>query len=221
MKKACVLFLFIAYVNAAFSQRLASQVLKDNTPPAEKKLMLSIGGSYAYTLLNLNIGYLRDTQSNANDVRLYFTRGRYRVVANYEKVRAVDLKPDWLNVRSTYYDLCLHVLDFSSTIMYPIVGITYENSSAYYTGANYITRLLPYKNTDYKRNYWGVTLGGGLEVNVLTHLKLFGELRIRIMKNDEKTSFNDMVLGGGIKLDLFSLNLKRIFRKPNDKYHWF
>ncbi len=222
MKKAFILFLFVLFGTCVFSQKQAAVSKKDDTHKI-KRSKISIGGTYAYTLLNLNINYLKETQNDANDLRLYFSHGMYRFVINYENVRAVDLKPSWLNVQSRYYDFCLNLLDLSAqpVSMYPIFGITYEKSSAYYTGANYITELLPYKDTDYKRNYWGVTIGGGLEISITKHLKFFGELRVRIMKNDEKIGFNDMVLATGIKLDLFSFNLNHIFRKPNDKYHWF
>jgi hypothetical protein len=193
---------------------------------AKKKITIAAGATYGNDFTNLNVRYLTNTQTNAYEGRIYVIFGMCRLVANYEKVPPVDLKPGWLNVRANYYDLNLNIIKSDLPIyLYPIVGIFVEQSSGFYTGKTYIPYMKPWINKEYNRIYEGINLGGGLEIR-LGRFAVFGEMRGRLMDADHQTICDEVFLTCGMRVNLFSftppvLHLKKIFRNPNDKYHWF
>ena len=75
-------------------------------PRENKGVLLSASGSIMRAHMNYGKSYHEDTYARAYEGRLYFDRGGFiRLVAGMEYVPSTDLKPMWINIKSTYLDL--------------------------------------------------------------------------------------------------------------------
>jgi len=195
-------------------------------PRKKKGITISMGGGFMRT--HLRNSYSDDLYPRTYEGRIYFGDHEFiRGVINVEHQPPVDLKPEWMGRQSTLIDLQSHFLCYFSrnNSIYPIIGITYQKFSAFYTGYGNIQRLQPYINKKYEADYFGGLIGFGIEFRLYKRIYIYGETRFRLLVNNEKLGKNKKdpeasdQLCLGLKIDLPKLG--RIFRKPGDKFHWF
>ena len=74
------------------------------------------------------------------------------------------------------------------------------------------------------KNYWiGANFGLGLEHN-FGPFGLYLDYRMRVGKQEKGFNIMDVCYNMGLKYTLpkpHKTNLKRLFRNPNDRFHWF
>lgn len=197
-------------------------------PVRKKGVKLSVGGTWVRTHFRNNFG--TDFNASTYEGRLYFgDNGLVRGVINVENQPPVDLKPEWLQVHSLLIDLQGHIISYFRNrkgIVYVILGPSYQSFSGVYTGYRNITQLMPYAGRNYHANYFGGLFGIGIEFQLYQNISFYLEGRIRFLFNNETPNPNnrrdDVVYDQaciGLKVNLPEIH--KIFRKPNDKYHWF
>lgn len=184
-----------------------------------------MGGTWIRTHFRNN--YSDDFNSSTYEGRLYFgDNGIVRGVLNIENQPLIDVKPEWLQVHSVLVDLQGHLISYfrnRSGIVYIIAGPSYQHFSGVFTGYTYIPHLLPYIGKTYNSTYFGALLGFGIEFHLYQNISFYCEGRLRMLFNNERRNYNEDVVYDqaciGLKLNLPEIH--KIFRKPNDKYHWF
>ncbi|HXB39711.1 MAG TPA: hypothetical protein VNZ49_04165 [Bacteroidia bacterium] len=222
--KNCIRILFLAQLllcHDGFSQQPAKN------KKIQKFSRLSVGSSIIRT--HLRNTFSDDIYPITYEGRLYFgSNDMFRGLINIESQPLINFKPEWVNIRSTFFDLQGNILFYFSNrkgIFYIIGGVSYQRYSGNYTGYGSISRMMPYMDKEFKGNYFGGISGFGFELKVYLNISLYAETRFRMMWFDEKLDRNTKTLVisdqlcVGIKINLPELH--KIFRGPNDKYHWF
>ncbi|HWY37618.1 MAG TPA: hypothetical protein VNY73_03600 [Bacteroidia bacterium] len=231
-------FYFILFITTLLSSQspLASELpkkkKKDKDTTEKTGLVLSIGGGGIYTSLNFFKNYQEQTYYGGNGVRVLAQfNDLFRVCLSRDEVNSIDIPPVWLNVKSVYYDLDLHIISHfwgTENLGYLILGASSQYWNGFYTGINDFNawKLNIPRNTYYHTLYYGATVGVGTEIKLVGPLSLYGEFRFRLSKTDLGTGLNDVLYGGGLKLNLATIKKPKEGRhhsilKFRDKYHWF
>jgi hypothetical protein len=139
-----------------------------------------------------------------------------------QDIPAVDLRTGWKQVHAMYYDFNLNLAREENAIqLYPIFGITYESVSALSPGFSYTQINTPITEHVFHAGYWGGNGGGGINIRAHKKIRVFGEMKFRIMRNGGSMGYNELLFCCGIRVGVAQFRLRKIFRKPGDKYHWF
>lgn len=212
-----ILFLFVGI--PAYFQNATKQKTKENS-------RFSLGGGFARS--HMENKYEDDVFAKSLEFKTYLNIvSSFRLVANVENQLKFDLRPRWSSVKNINLDLQSHFLGYFANgqgDVYGIGGFTLQRFSGYYSGFGNIIHLKEYIGKKYSTYYYGVVIGVGIERIVLKNLWIWGEIRVRMIWNNESTAEKkDPTLSDQLCLGL-KLNLpafKKIFRGLGDKYHWF
>ncbi len=222
---------FISLFTFASLATFAGVVLKKDT--AQKTRIFSLSGGFIKTSLNFFKNYGEDTYSNGYGLRALFQPSEtFRMAACYSSVEMVDIKPTWLRVNNSFYDLDAHFLmHFADrrNIAYFIMGLSAQYWNGFYTGLHDVDfwKLNAPHNQTYKALYFGGRIGMGAEIKVYGPISGYGEFIFRLTKTDVGSGLSDVVYGLGIKVNVANLNRNKSSKRRHsilrfkDKYHWF
>lgn len=196
----------------------------------DKKKQQRHGLALSATLLRTRVptSYTEDPLIKTFDARLYLiNQDFFRFSLNAEYQPPMNLGSEWVNRKSWLFDAQGYFVASLAhgPSLYLCAGFTMQKFSGYYTGYGNILHLYPYINKEYNANYYGGLMGCGIEFTLFKGCSLYGEARYRIIANNEKLGRTRkdptlmVQLGAGIKYTLPPIH--KIFRKPNDRYHWF
>lgn len=185
-----------------------------------------------------SVVYLSRNVNEGNDARGWTVMANYgggnrmlRVSAQYTQYFPINIAPTWYDVKANTFESnfeWLVLFKNKKSILYPQVGLSYNNYQGYFTGVNdYLNLASKYQRYSTVKNSWvGLNLGTGIE-HSFGPLVLFMDYKMRIGRMEERASFTimDVCYSGGIRLKLWvpniRLNFRKLYRGINDKYHWF
>ncbi len=230
MKKFYYIFIFSLLIfQNSFALESSNPSKKDTTK--NTGIIFSVGGGMIYTSLNFFKNYQEETYYRGGGGRIMMQLSdRFRISANIEQVKSINIQPIWLNVNNIFYDLDAHFLMHfadGKSIAYFIMGASAQYWKGFYTGIHDLNswKLNTPPNSNYQALYYGATLGMGAEVKIAGPLSIYGEFRFRISKTDVGTGLNDVLYSAGLKINLPTLKPKtgkhHSILKFRDKYHWF
>jgi hypothetical protein len=231
MKKVYFIAIFIVlFLQSSFAFEKPKPAKKDTSH--HNHFILSVGGGFIYTSLNFFKNYQEETYYTGRGFRVMAQfNNRFRICVSRDQVNSIDILPVWLHVKNIYYDIDAHFISnfrTSNNTAYFILGTSTQYWSGFYTGINDVNRWklnIPL-NSNYKTMYYGLTVGVGLEIRLYKPLSMYGEFRFRVSKTDLGAGINDVLYGGGLKLNIPTPKRKTGARhhsilKFRDKYHWF
>ncbi len=182
---------------------------------------------------NLSVIYLaRNTQDHNNEPgfslgAVYAANGFLRVSCLYTRFRTLDIAPTWQNIKASTYEANLEALarfPNKKTLLYPFAGFSYNTYKGFFTGQDDYLNLKEYygSNTIVSNHWIGMNFGLGLE-HSFGAFGFYIDYRMRVGRQERGINIMDVCYSGGIKYKLPSLNLKgkKLFRNPNDRFHWF
>lgn len=182
---------------------------------------------------NLSVIYLaRNTKDNNNQPGwscggLYAINGFVRVSCLYTAFKTLDIEPTWRNVKAHTYEANLEVLarfPNKKTLLYPFVGVSYNTYRGFFTGQNDYLNLKEFYpvNTTVSNHWLGGNIGLGIEHDI-GPFGLYIDYRMRVGRQEKSINVMDVCYSGGLKIRIPQLrvNGKKIFRNPNDRFHWF
>jgi hypothetical protein len=235
-------FIYVAVFLAASSTISLSQTNKIKPkprpikePPAKKKLFeeegktnFQFGGGIMSSVV-----YLSRNVNDKNDARGWTVMGSYggnklfRVSAQYTQYFPINIAPTWYNVKANTIESNLEWMVYfknKKSILYPLVGLSYNTFKGYFTGFNdYLNLKSVYKtNTTVSSRWLGLNVGTGFE-HAFGPVVLFIDYKMRVGKMEERFSFTimDVCYSGGVRLKLWIPTLKKLRLGLKDKYHWF
>lgn len=233
-------FIYVAVFLAASSTIAFSQTHKTKPkpikePPAKKKLFKEEGKTnfqFGAGIMS-SVVYLSRNINEGNDARGWTVMASYggdklfRVSAQYTQYFPINIEPTWYNVRANTVESNLEWMVYfknKKSILFPIVGLSYNTFKGYFTGSNdYLNLKSVYKtNTTISDSWLGLNVGTGFE-HAFGPVVLFMDYKMRIGKMEERFSFTimDVCYSGGVRLKLWVPTLKKLRLGLNDKYHWF
>jgi hypothetical protein len=211
----CLYFLLIAPFLSEGQTKTGSTHYK-TMPHAESKILeVYVAGSYGKTYTYLTTRFLTDTWTDAYDTRLYLSSGNVSVSLTRERIPPTDVDRAWRRVSATFYDLNVQF----NQPFYGFIGLTRQQLTGFYNGIYFVRGFAV--GQDFMRTYWGVNMGAGACLRITKHIDLYTECKARILWTEKKLGNSDVYVNIGLGLRLFGIPVKRIFRDPNDKYHWF
>jgi hypothetical protein len=221
---SCIFLLFLTTALAATDFELPP------TPKPEIKktnVQFGLGGMGSVLYLSRNIKEKNDAYGYA----VYANYGGHKLLRfsmQYTFYKPINIEPTWYNIRAQTIEANLEILarfPNGKTFLYPMVGLSYNTFSGYFTGFNDFLNLHEhYQPNSTVINRWlGLNVGTGIE-HAFGPIVVFFDYRMRIGKMEYST-FNimDVCYGGGIrvKIGVPAINLGKIFKHTKNKYTWF
>jgi opacity protein-like surface antigen len=184
-------------------------------------LYLGIGGSFCG--IDVYQNYLQNPRRFAFAPRMCWeVSNTLRFSGEFTTVSPFSFAPSWKNLRAYYIDLNVHFMariKKEKSIFILLMGLTNHNwKGDFIVQSAFFDAVAGYKpGTQISKNWVGFNIGAGVE-RAFRHFEFFAEYRYRFSKIDQAFAVSDVALTAGIKK---KINLKKIYRKLNDRYTWF
>jgi len=149
-----------------------------------------------------------------------------RLSGLFTSFRGIEIEPTWNSIKAHTYEVNLEIqahFPNKKTLLYPFTGLSLNTYKGFFTGENDFLGLKEHyqPNTTVRNNWLGLNIGMGAEHNFRV-LGLFVDYRMRIGRQENGFNIMDVTWTGGVKIKLPQANgLKKIFRNPGDRFHWF
>ena len=224
------LSLMLLLTNSAFSQ--ATKSAKTNSVTPSKKYKEPVYTRWSLKAgANLSVIYLaRNIKEKNNEPGFcagltYEATDFVRISTLYSRFQPTNIKPTWLDVRASSYEINLEVMakfPNKKTLLYPFVGFSYNTYRGFFTGeSDYLGLREYYKVNSVVQNNWlGINLGTGLEHN-FGILGVFLDYRMRVGREEEAINIMDVCYTAGLKVTFPYGKLAKKIANPNDRFHWF
>ncbi|MBS1638148.1 MAG: outer membrane beta-barrel protein [Bacteroidetes bacterium] len=230
MRTGCIAVCIIWFLSGA------GVLQAQNTHPATapKKQPVEYSNFSLKAGAGLSVVYLaRNTKDWNNEPgvsvgAVYRVNGFVRFSGLFTAFNTINIEPTWKNIKARTYEVNMELqakFPNKKTLLYPFFGVSYNTYKGFFTGQNdYLHLQAYYKPNTVVKNHWiGANFGLGLEHN-FGPLGLYIDYRMRVGKQEKGFNIMDVCYNCGLKYripKLHSANLKRLFRNPNDRFHWF
>lgn len=160
--------------------------------------------------------------------RLYgYLTSNVRLAGEYTYTLPHNDDQTWLNIKAQSYELNIHIngiVTKTNLGFYAFSGACMQQWKGEFTGLNDLkgySRIITPGTTDSYTSFLG-NFGCGFEKN-FRYLGLYGEFKFRLGEGDAnvRIRINDVVYGVGLKANIPTRKLGKLFRGPGDIYHWF
>ena len=190
-----------------------------------KTTNLAIGFGAAKSVLYLNRNVKENNDASGLQASLVYGGSNiFRFSFEYTFYRPIDIAPTWYDIKASTFEANMHVIArFKNTdaIFYPLIGISYNTFSGFFTGKNDFLNLVDkYKPNQRAVTQWlGVNIGTGYEL-FLKRVSFFLDYKMRVGFTDGKKQLNiiDVCFGGGIRYNLKAPSIYKLFRGTRSRY---
>ncbi len=190
-----------------------------------KTTNLAIGFGAAKSVLYLNRNVKENNDASGLQASLVYGGSNiFRFSFEYTFYRPINIAPTWYDIKASTFEANMHIIArFKNTdaIFYPLVGISYNTFSGFFTGKNDFLNLLDkYKPNQIVVTQWvGVNIGTGYEL-FLKRVSFFLDYKMRVGFTDGKKQLNiiDVCFGGGIRYNLKVPSIYKLFRGTRSRY---
>jgi hypothetical protein len=186
---------------------------------------LSIGGGITRSVLFLarNVGEDNDAYGANANISYGLTR-LMRLNVEYTNYRPINIAPTWYDINAFTVEANMQFISKfqdSKTYFYPLVGISYNVFSGYFTGLNDFLNLrsLYQINQQVKTRWTGVNAGLGIE-QFFPPFSVFGECKMRVGVSE---GYNDLTImdvcySAGIRYNIRTRSLHNLFGGTRSRY---
>jgi hypothetical protein len=147
-----------------------------------------------------------------------------RINAEYTNYRPINIAPTWYGINAHTFEANVQVISKfqdSRTFFYPLLGVSYNVFSGYFTGLNDFLNLraLYDVNQQVRTTWGGVNAGVGLE-HFFPPLSIFGECKMRVGVSEGNNVFTimDVCYSAGLRINLRARTLYGIFGGTRSRY---
>ncbi|HQQ94964.1 MAG TPA: hypothetical protein PLQ93_10445 [Bacteroidia bacterium] len=201
------------------------RVVKPVKKPKLLETRLGLGAGLAGSVLYLE----RNVKENNNARGFHFSAvygisSLFRSSLEYTYYKTIDIAPTWYNIKASTIEWNLHIMArFSEgkAYFYPIIGLSYNSFSGYFTGVNDFLNLKAVYpiNQDVSSKWLGLNVGTGYEY-YFKHLSFFMDYKMRVGRSDSYKNLNimDVCLSAGLRLNLRVPTLYALYRGPRSRY---
>jgi len=193
--------------------------------PEKKESSFGIGFG-----LTRSVVYLpRNTQNN-NDARgktfiLTYDKGNLiRYTLEYTNYRSINFAPTWYNVKGASMEANVHFIarfGDNHSYFFPIVGISYNQFSGYFTGKNdyFNLRSIYPIGTTISSNWFGINAGTGYEYHFKNSaIYLMQKMRVGYTEGSDQYNIQDLCFTLGYRLFISETQLNHFFRGTRSRY---
>lgn len=222
------ILIFALIVNLS-AQEKKSQLKKRPGKPVKthpRSTNLSVGAGMTRSVLFL----ARNVKEN-NDAYGYTFSMAYgisplvRANVEYTYYKPINIDPTWYNIEANTIEANAHLIAKfrnSKAIFYPIVGISYNHFSGFFTGRNDFMGLYERYpiNSTIVTNWLGVNIGTGYEYK-FGPLSAFLDYKMRIGYNDgqdKQLNIVDVCVGAGLRYTIKVPSMYRIMKGTKNRY---
>jgi hypothetical protein len=215
-----IFFLFTGL--AAFSQVRVVKPAK--THP--KSTNIGIGGGLTSSMLFLAQNVKENNSAMGYNATITYggSKSNLRGTLEYTQFKRIDIAPTWYNIHASTIEANLHIIARFKNIkayFYPIIGISYNVFSGYFTGINDFLHLRNfYKTDDIATKKWlGLNVGTGYEV-YFKRVSLFVDYKMRVgtAAGSKQLNIMDVCLFGGLRYNLKVPSIYSIFKGTRSRY---
>jgi hypothetical protein len=184
---------------------------------------LGAGVTRSVLYLSRNIQENNDA-TGLNFTAVYSISKLYRANLEYTLYSKIDIAPTWYRIRARTIETNFHILarfQDSKSYLYPIVGLSYNLFTGYFTGINDFQNLSSiYKqNEDIRMSWLGLNTGLGFEF-FIQRMSVFMEYKMRIGFTEVQHELNimDVCLSAGLKMNLKVPTIYSLFKGTRSRY---
>lgn len=215
------LFLFTGF--AFFAQVKVVRPVKKSKP---KTTNFGIGGGITSSVLFLAQNVKENNNALGFNGAIVYGGSKRNLRASFEYTtyRKVDIEPTWYNIKASTIEANLHIIARFREIkayFYPIVGLSYNRFSGYFTGINdFLNLRAVYKTNTVATKYWlGVNVGTGYEV-YFKKVSFYVDYKMRIGTAQQHKQLNimDVCFFGGLRYNIKVPSVYQVFRGTRSRY---
>jgi len=149
----------------------------------------------------------------------------FRFSGQYTYYRTINIEPTWRNINAQSIEANMEFLarfKNNKSILYPFWGFSYNTFKGFFTGQNDFLGLHEFytANSTVNNRWWGLNVGTGFE-HSFGPVAIYLDYRMRIGQSDKGLNIMDVCYGAGLRVHIPKAKLRKVFRGPNDRFHWF
>ena len=203
-----LIHIILALFTCTFSYSQIRAVKPIKTYPTKTKFSVGAGMTRSVLFLTRNIKENNDATGYSAHITYGGTK-LLRVTAEYTYYKPINIEPTWYNIKASTIETNAHFIarfDNSNANFYPLVGLSFNHFSGFFTGKNDfmgLTQKYP-SNSIVTTNWLGLNIGTGFEYFVGS-LSFFADYRMRIGYNDGKDrqlNIMDICIGFGLRYNI-------------------
>jgi hypothetical protein len=137
---------------------------------------------------------------------------------DYHQYNAINIEPTWYNIHARTYEANIQLLARfrdDKALIYPIVGLSYNDFHGYFTGQEDFQNLRDkYRVNSEVHSFWiGVNFGLGYE-HKIGPVKLYAAYKMRVGAQDVSSKLNimDVCYSLGVRYDIKALTPKYVVK---------
>jgi len=191
-----------------------------------KRTNFSVGAGLTRSVLFLTRNVKED--NNATGYSFYITYGGAKIVRTtleYTYYRPINIEPTWYNIQASTLETNAHIMarfKHTKAYFYPLVGLSYNQFSGYFTGRNDFLGLSQKHsaNTTVVTNWLGLNVGTGYE-QFIGKASFFIDYKMRVGYNDGgsgQLNIMDVCLGFGARYNIKVPSVYKIFSGTKNRY---
>lgn len=191
--------------------------------PKKTNLAFGLGVTRSVVYLSRNIKANNDA-NGLNTTLVYGGNRLLRVSAEYTYYRTINVEPTWYDVRAQTIEANMHFLArFKSkkAVFFPIVGLSYNVFSGYFTGINdYLHLASLYETNQTAVTRWlGLNVGTGYEYYFKPG-SFFIEYKMRVgmTEGTNQVNIQDVCISMGLRFNMRVPTFYTIFKGPRGRY---
>ncbi|MDI1354636.1 MAG: hypothetical protein PSX36_06945 [bacterium] len=193
------------------------------THPKRTTLAFGLGATRSVVYLSRNIKANNDAKGLTISA-VYGGARLLRVSVEYTYYRILDISPTWYDIRANTIEANLHFLArFKSrkAVFYPIVGLSYNVFSGYFTGVNdylNLTSLYPVNET--VTTHWlGLNAGTGYEYYFKPgSLFIDYKMRVGVTEGTNQLNIQDVCFSAGLRFNFRVPSIYKVFKGTRGRY---
>lgn len=213
----------ICFVLLSFSLKSQLKTAKPiKTHAKYSNFALGIGATRSVLYLNRNVKENNDA-TGLHFSLIYGGNKNLRLSTEYSYFFPINIEPTWFNIRAKCIESNLHIIArFTKTkaYFYPIVGISYNEFSGFFTGRNDFLNLTDKygKNTHVKTIWYGLNVGTGYEYYIY-NFSLFLDYKMRIgLAEKKQLNIMDVCFTAGLRYNFKVPTLYKLFNGTKSRY---
>lgn len=217
------LILHISFVLLFFQTAIGQvRVIKPvKTHPGKTTLSFGPGVMRSFVFLSRNVRDNDDVTGFSGSV-VYGGEKVFRGCLEFTHFKKINIEPTWYDIKASTIEVNVQALArFKKTkaFFYPLVGLSLNRFSGYFTGKNDFLNLSDrYQKNQIATTIWlGGNVGAGYE-QVIKRISIYAEYKIRIGTSNKQFTIMDVCFSAGVRFNLRVPSIYRIFSGTKNRY---
>jgi hypothetical protein len=218
--------------SSAKSEAHDKKTLSTKPKPDLYRSYVQMGAGYMGSVLYLSRNVKENNDAHGYSFYANFIGTKsFRYSVQYTAYKPLDIGPTWYNIKGRTYETNIEFIarfPNNKSFCYPFAGISFNTFQGYFTGVGDFLNLRQYYpvNTTVSSRWWGLNTGVGME-HCFGPIVIFGDYRMRIgiVEHGGGLNIMDVCYQAGIRVKLpvpkSKMDANELYRKTNDRYHWF